>query len=185
MTTERAEASLLQQNIEAHQEVLAGLAEAVRPDFARATTLLSKAFQRGRKLLVAGNGGCAAVGQHFTSSLVAGRGARAAIALTADASALTAIGLDYTFDDIFARQVRALGTRGDVVVLLASEGAPTNLVRAARQARERGIGVLALQDESSGPLTHASDVALCVPSRVPQRVQEMHALLLHALAASL
>ena len=109
----------------------------------------------------------------------------AAVALTTDTSFLTACANDYSFDDVFARQVEALGRRGDALLLLSTSGRSENVVRAARSARERGIAAFAFTGAGGGPLGDACDAAIAVPSEDPARIQEAHLLLGHALCGAI
>jgi D-sedoheptulose 7-phosphate isomerase len=147
------------------------------------------ALARGNKLMLAGNGGSAAQCQHFATELTcrftADRRPYAAVALTTDTSFLTAYANDYSFDDVFARQVEALGKRGDVLLLLSTSGRSENVVRAARAASERGIAAFAFTGRGGGPLAEACDVAIAVPSDDSARIQEAHLLLGHLLCGAI
>jgi D-sedoheptulose 7-phosphate isomerase len=139
----------------------------------------------GGRLLVAGNGGSAAEAQHLAAELVGRlRGERmplSAIALTPDSSAVTAISNDYGFDEVFARQVRAHGRRGDVLLLLSTSGRSPNLVAAAHAAREIGMRTWAMVGAGSSPLAAACDEALHCPSADSQVVQELHLVSVHVM----
>ena len=152
----------------------------------RAIDLIAGALREGRKLLLFGNGGSAADAQHIAAELV-GRFLRErrplpAIALTTDTSALTAISNDYGFEDVFARQVRALGTRGDVALAISTSGRSANVLRAVEAAREVGLKVVALTGGDGGTLACAADVALRVSaSTLSARIQETHILIGHVI----
>ncbi|MGK5681874.1 D-sedoheptulose-7-phosphate isomerase [Actinoplanes sp. URMC 104] len=137
---------------------------------------------QGGRLLVAGNGGSAAEAQHLAAELVGRlrdeRRPLSAIALTPDSSAVTAIGNDYGFDEVFARQVRAHGRPGDVLLTLSTSGRSPNLLTAVRAAKECGLRTWAMIGEA-GPLADASDDALCCPSPESQVVQELHLVAVH------
>ena len=139
----------------------------------------------GKKLLIFGNGGSAADAQHLATELTvryrADRAAIAAIALTTDTSALTAIANDYDFNEVFARQVLALGIAGDVLVALSTSGSSPNVLNAVTAARERGLTVVALSGRDGGPLAQQADIALTVPASTSDRVQEVHITLGHIL----
>ncbi|MBQ0863038.1 SIS domain-containing protein [Streptomyces smyrnaeus] len=146
---------------------------------------LAEALRAGGRLLAAGNGGSAAQAQHLTAELV-GRyqGERrpySAIALHADTSAVTAIGNDYGFADLYARQVAAHGRRGDVLLLLSTSGRSENLVNAALAGREAGLRVWALTGPAPNPLAAAADAALCVAADTTATVQEVHLVAVHLL----
>ena len=141
---------------------------------------------RGRKVLAAGNGGSAAEAMHLAEELSgryhADRRALPGLALCADGTALTCIGNDFGFADVFARQVEAFGAEGDVLALFTTSGSSANLLRAARAARARGVRVLAFAGRGGGALAPLSDVLLDVPDAATSaHVQEAHQVLLHAL----
>lgn len=139
----------------------------------------------GGRVLVCGNGGSAAESQHFAAELSGRyrreRRALAALALTVDTSALTAIGNDYGFDHVFARQVEAHGRAGDVLLVLSTSGRSANVVAAAQAARAQGLHVVALTGHDAGPLGAVADEVLAVPEADTARVQEVHLTVLHAL----
>lgn len=170
---------------------LAGLASALVPyrqvagKLARWGTELAQTLTAGGRLLVAGNGGSAAEAQHLAAELVGklrdDRQPLSAIALTAETSSLTAIGNDYGFDEVFARQVRAHGRLGDVLLLLSTSGRSTNLLAAAEAGGEAGMRVLAFTGQSPNPLAELCSDVLAVPSPDPQVVQELHLVSVHVL----
>jgi D-sedoheptulose 7-phosphate isomerase len=170
---------------------LSGLAAALEPYRAVAGRLeqwgreLAWHLGRGGRLLVAGNGGSAAEAQHLAAELVgrlrAERAPLSAIALTPDSSAVTAIANDYGFEEVFARQVRAHGRPGDVLLVLSTSGRSRNLVAAARAARETGLRTWALTGAGPSPLADACDEALCCPSPDSQVVQELHLISVHVM----
>lgn len=144
---------------------------------------LTHCLKRGRKILICGNGGSAADAQHFAAELVvrlkSKRRALPCLALTTDTSTLTACGNDFGFEEIFARQVEALGARGDLLVLLSTSGRSANILRAARSAKKRGLVTVALTGSRRNPLTRTAAFALQVPSTDTQRIQEAHITILH------
>jgi len=152
----------------------------------QAIDLIADALRDGRKLLLFGNGGSAADAQHIAAEFV-GRFMRErrglpAIALTTDTSALTAIGNDYGFDEVFARQVRALGVRGDVALAISTSGRSPNVLRAVKAARDVGLKVVALTGGDGGSLAAAADVSLRVSaSTLSPRIQETHILVGHVI----
>jgi D-sedoheptulose 7-phosphate isomerase len=152
---------------------------------ARAAARLVEALGDGRQVLVCGNGGSAAESQHFAAELTGRfkreRPALPAMALTVDTSALTAIGNDYGFDRVFARQVEAYGRPGDVLLALSTSGRSPNVVAAAAAARARGLAVVALTGADAGPLGAVADEVLAVPEADTARVQEVHLTVLHVL----
>ncbi|HEY0296963.1 MAG TPA: phosphoheptose isomerase [Bordetella sp.] len=155
---------------------------------AAAVELMFTAVANNGKILACGNGGSAADAQHFIAELV-GRFERerlplAGIALNTDTAILTAVGNDYGYEEIFGRQVDALGQSGDVLVALSTSGNSPNVVRAIEAARDRDMHVVALTGKGGGligELIAAHDVHLCVPNDRTMRIQEVHGLLLHAL----
>ena len=148
---------------------------------------LAAAARAGRKVLVFGNGGSAAEAQHFAAELVNGMSRReaaplAAVALTTDTSALTAIGNDRGFDVVFSRQIEALGSSGDVVLALTTSGASANVLEGLKAARSKGLVTIALTGENGGQAASLADHLLDVPSRSTPRIQEAHLFILHILA---
>lgn len=143
----------------------------------------------GHRLLAAGNGGSAAEAQHLTSELVgryrAERPPLSAIALHAESSAVTAIVNDYGADTMFARQVRAHGRAGDVLVCLSTSGASPNLLRAVDAGRAAGLRTLALTGPAPNPLAAASDDAVAVDAPTTAAVQELHLVAVHLLCAAI
>jgi D-sedoheptulose 7-phosphate isomerase len=148
--------------------------------------LVAKALGGGHKLLLFGNGGSAADAQHIASEFVGrmtrDRRALPAIALTTDTSALTAISNDYGYDEVFARQVQALGRAGDVALALSTSGSSPNVLRAVSACRSLGMRVVGLTGGDGGALAGQVDVSLRVSaSRLSPRVQETHILVGHVL----
>ncbi len=137
-----------------------------------------KSIHGGGKLMFFGNGGSAADAQHLATELTvrykSGRAAIAAIALTTDTSALTAAGNDLGFEQIFARQIEALGRAGDVAIAISTSGKSPNVIAALKQARAMKLVTAALGGKGGGDLTGVADHLLVVPSDVTARVQEMH-----------
>jgi D-sedoheptulose 7-phosphate isomerase len=187
---------MLEQRIEKHFIDSADLkyhaAQLLSKPIAQATEALLACVTNGGKVLVCGNGGSAADAQHFASEFV-GRYERerpelAAIALTTDSSILTAIANDYDFSQIFAKQVRALGTGGDVLVAISTSGNSANVIAAIEVAQEREMIVIALTGNKDGKsggkigaMLSETDVHICVPHERTSRVQEVHLLALHCL----
>jgi phosphoheptose isomerase len=160
---------------------LAAQAEVV----ARAGTALVRSLSQGGAVLLFGNGGSAADAQHLAAEFV-GRFLRdrapwPAIALTTDTSVLTAIGNDYGFDQVFARQVRALGKAGDVAIGISTSGRSPNVLAGVEAARERGLTTVGLTAGDGQPLAGMVDIPIVVPSRATPRVQECHLTIGHIL----
>ncbi len=140
--------------------------------------LIAEAFRSGHKLLLFGNGGSASDAQHIAAEFVnrfqIDRPALPAIALTTDTSALTSIGNDQDFKEIFARQVQALGREGDVVIAISTSGNSPNVLRAVEAAREIPLQVIGFAGRDGGKLARLSNIALVVPSDAVSHIQESH-----------
>lgn len=155
---------------------------------ARAGALLAGALRGGAKVLACGNGGSAADAQHFAAELVnrfeIERAPLAAVALTTDGSTLTSIANDYAYEQVFSKQVRAIGRRGDVLLAISTSGNSRNVMEAMRAAHELGIRVIAMTGNGGGKMgamLGADDVHICVPHKRTARIQEVHLLALHCL----
>jgi D-sedoheptulose 7-phosphate isomerase len=162
--------------------------EELAPIIAQAATQMIQALLTDRKILICGNGGSAADAQHFSAELLnrfeRERPGLPAIALTTDTSTITAIGNDYHFDDIFSKQVRALGQAGDVLLGISTSGNSRNVIRAIEAAHERGIVCVALNGREGGEITGlltGQDVNICVPGSSTARIQEVHGIVIHCL----
>ncbi len=149
----------------------------------RVVAISVEALKRGNKLLFAGNGGSAADAQHWAGELVSrfnfDRPGLAAIALTTDTSILTAIGNDYGYDYVFARQVEALGRNGDLLFVISTSGNSKNIVRAIQAARAAGIGVIGFTGQGGGAMAELCDICLRMPSGETPKIQEGHEFLGH------
>ncbi|MEI6098752.1 MAG: SIS domain-containing protein [Alphaproteobacteria bacterium] len=152
--------------------------EAAAPQLDAAADLCVTALRAGGKVIFCGNGGSAADSQHLAAELMGrflmDRTPLAALALTVDTSALTAIGNDYGFDEVFARQLRGIGRAGDVIIGLSTSGSSRNVVRAFDAAGELGITRIALTGQAESPMSALAELALRVPSRQTNHIQEMH-----------
>jgi len=152
-------------------------------DVQRAAGIIAATFKANGKLLVFGNGGSAADAQHIAGELVnrflQQRRGLPAIALTTDGGVLTCVANDTGFENIFARQIEALGTKGDVCLAISTSGTSANVIIACRQAREQGIKVIGLLGRDGGRVGSLCDLALIVPSDDTQRIQETHNLIGH------
>ncbi len=163
-------------------------ADCIAEPLAIATERMVECLMADGKILSCGNGGSAADAQHFSAELLnrfeRERPGLAAIALTTDSSTLTAIANDYAYEQVFAKQVLALGQPGDVLLAISSSGHSRNLVRAIDAAHEREMTVVALTGKGGGQmaeLLQAGDVDLCVPGNSTARIQEIHLLAIHCL----
>jgi D-sedoheptulose 7-phosphate isomerase len=186
----------IEQSIQQHFQASADLKlvmKATMPAFiARAATLMAASLQQGGKILACGNGGSAADSQHFAAELV-GRFEReraelAAIALTTDSSIITAIANDYAFDEIFSKQVRALGKPGDALLAISTSGNSKNVIAAIEAAQKKGIHIIAMTGRGGGNIATMlgqGDVLLNVESTITARIQEVHLLTLHCLCDAL
>ncbi len=150
-----------------------------------AAAAITESIRAGGKLLLFGNGGSAADAQHVAAEFVGRfqreRAAMAALALTTDTSILTSIGNDYAFDRIFARQIEALGRKGDVAFAMSTSGTSPNVVAALVAARALGLQTIALTGNDGGAVGRAAAIHLNVPSANTARVQEVHRTLLHVI----
>jgi D-sedoheptulose 7-phosphate isomerase len=158
----------------------------LRPGIERLADELTGRLRAGGKVLVCGNGGSAADAQHIAGELVnrflRERKPYACIALTTDTSVLTAIGNDYSYDQVFEKQVQALGRAGDVLIAISTSGRAANVLRAVAAARAQGVVTVALTGGTGGELAKAADHVLCVScTRHTPRIQEGHLLIFHAL----
>jgi D-sedoheptulose 7-phosphate isomerase len=179
----------LEQQIAEHRRVLDGTFERVKPAFVEFVAACQRALAEGRKLMFFGNGGSAADAQHLATELVVryreNRPALAALSLSTDTSALTAIGNDFGYADVFARQLEALCQPGDVVIAISTSGNSENVLRALAMAKKRGAVTVGFSGETGGRMRPLLDYALLVPSTNTARIQEMHILLGHTLCGQL
>jgi D-sedoheptulose 7-phosphate isomerase len=162
--------------------------ESLAAPIARGGALLAESLRGGGKVMACGNGGSAADSQHFAAELVnrfeMERPPLAAVALSTDTSTLTSIANDYSYVQIFSKQVRALGRRGDVLLAISTSGNSANVIEAIHAAHELGARVIALTGNGGGKMAatlRADDVHVCVPHKVTARIQEVHLLVLHCL----
>ena len=186
MTTPTAEATPALQNFEEKIRAMADESlDAKRRFFdqsiqgvARAAQMIIESMRAGGKLLIFGNGGSAADAQHIAAELAFKMGrerdALPALALTTDTSLLTAIGNDRSFDFIFARQIQAIGRKGDIVLAISTSGNSSNVIEAVKQAREMEIKTIGLLGAGGGKLAALVDLALIVPHNETPRIQEVH-----------
>lgn len=149
---------------------------------------LAEALLADRKILTCGNGGSAGDAQHFSSELLnrfeRERPGLPAIALTTDTSTITSIANDYSYNEVFSKQVRALGKDGDVLLAISTSGNSSNVIQGVQAARDRGMGVIALTGKDGGNLSsllEPDDVEIRVPSDSTARIQEVHLLVIHSL----
>jgi phosphoheptose isomerase len=175
---------LVRAHLRASAEVQDRTAESCAPEVVRAAETIAKAISSGGKILLCGNGGSAADCQHMAAEFVSRlssdfvRPGIPAIALTTDTSFLTAFTNDVDFDGVFARQVETLGRPGDILIGISTSGRSRNVVRAVGSARACGLAVIVLTG-TGGPLAQMADVAIQVPSRSTQHIQESHLAIEH------
>ena len=172
-----------------HSAVAARAALELPPVLERAVGALHGCLRAGHKVLACGNGGSAADAQHLVAELVGRfreeRRALPAIALTADTAILTAVGNDYGYECVFARQLEALAQAGDVLLAFSTSGNSPNVIRAAETARGRGCPVVAFTGAGGGALAGHADLLVKAPSTVVARIQEIHTLCIHVICEAL
>ena len=163
-------------------------AQVLAAPIARGVELMSASLKAGGRIFACGNGGSAADAQHFAAELVnrfeRERPPLAGIALTTDSSALTSIANDYSYEQVFAKQLRALGRKGDVLLAISTSGGSSSVVAAMGAAREMGVAVVALTGRGGAKMAERlarGDVHICVPHERTMRIQEVHLLVLHCL----
>jgi D-sedoheptulose 7-phosphate isomerase len=174
-------------------EIAQTFSAAAQSDYAEGVETISEriadAFAQGNKLLVFGNGGSASDAQHLCGELVVrfrkDRRALPAIALCADAAVMTACGNDYSFSLVFARQIEALGKRGDVVLGISASGNSANIVEALRTARGLGLCTILLTGPNEGPARDHSDVVVTAPGNNTARIQELHLAAYHCICEAI
>ena len=176
------DASIFHSSLLSHVELFNTL-PALEADISEALSLMREALLRGNKLLVAGNGGSAADSQHFAAELVGrfqrNRRSLPALSLTVDTSKLTAIGNDFGFEEVFARQLEGLGNKGDVFLGISTSGASANVVKAVEAAHAAGIVSVGLLGRDGGPLKALMRKTVVVPHAMTARIQEAHIFILH------
>ena len=172
--------NMLREAAHVHEQAAQDCVEAVLA----AADVMSAAFDRGGKVLIFGNGGSAADAQHFACELIGrflrDRRALPAVALTTDASTLTAIANDFGFDRVFVRQIEALGKPGDVAVAISTSGGSANVLAGVEWATSCGLRTIAFTGGDGGPVGAAAEVHVNVPNAPTPRVQEAHRTLIHA-----
>ena len=176
--------SKFQQNLEEHRELFTRLESLAEP-VAHAARLISESMSSGHKLMLCGNGGSAADSQHlaaeFTGRFIKDRKPLAALALSTDSSALTCIANDYSFEEVFYRQVVGLGAAGDCLLAISTSGNSRNVVRAVEAARSLRLRTIGLLGRDWGQLAKLCEVAIVVPSLSTARIQEAHIMIGHTL----
>lgn len=173
---------IILQSLEEHQEVIEKL-KSLEYEIAVFGEKMTAALKSGNKVLIMGNGGSAADSQHIAAELVGRykteRKGLPAIALTTDTSILTSVGNDYSFENIFARQVEALAAEGDLVIAISTSGNSANIIAALAKAKEAGCYTVGLLGKGGGKIKELTDLPVIVPSDNTARIQECHILIAH------
>jgi D-sedoheptulose 7-phosphate isomerase len=172
-----------------HQIALDNTRQQMTENFSRLVKISAAAVRKGNKLLFFGNGGSAGDCQHIAAELsvryISERAPIAAIALTTDTSVMTAIANDWSFDDLFSRQVESIGRPGDLAIAISTSGMSKNILRGLEIAREKGLTTIGFSGNGGGKMIELCDLLLLVPSDITARIQEMHILLGHMFCGAL
>ncbi len=175
--------SQFNQNIKLHQHSI----EELSPQIAKAAELIIEAYKNGKKLLLCGNGGSAADAQHIAAELIGRfkkeRKGLPAIALTTDTSILTSVANDYWYDLLFARQVEALGDKGDILIGISTSGNSRNIIRAVEAANSKGLKTIGFLGSDGGELKSLVQVPIVVSFQGSDRVQEVHIMIGHIICS--
>jgi D-sedoheptulose 7-phosphate isomerase len=165
---------LIRESIEVKEKTLKEQSEII----AKIAQKTIQCFRQGKKVIFFGNGGSAADAQHLATELISRfqkeRRSLPAIALTTDTSALTAIGNDYGFEKIFSRQIEGLVDKGDIIIGISTSGNSVNVIEGIKEAKKRGAYTVGFLGQTGGKLKNIVDLALCVPSSITARIQEIH-----------
>lgn len=182
-------AAVYDRELDEHVALLASLKDVLRPHFTMLVRAVATSIRSGGKVMFFGNGGSAADAQHLAAEFVirykANRPALAAIALTTDTSILTAGSNDFGFETVFARQIEALGRKGDVAIGISTSGNSPNVLNGLQVAKECGLVTVGFGGGNGGKLAQMADIALTIPSPVTARIQECHILIGHMLCVAL
>ena len=178
----------LLQHFNASIETKAQAAELLPPYIEHAAGMMVASLVNGGKILSCGNGGSAGDAQHFSSEMLnrfeRERPSLPAIALTTDSSTVTSIANDYSYNEIFSKQIRALGNEGDILLAISTSGGSKNVIEAIKAAHDRDMQVVALTGKDGGNMASLltdNDIEIRVPSEVTARIQEVHLLVIHCL----
>jgi len=157
------------------------------PDIAKVSQVLAKTLKQGNKILICGNGGSAADSQHFSSELIGRfekkRKSLAAISLSTDTSAITSISNDFSFEDIFSRQIEGIGMKDDVLITISTSGKSKNILKAISKAKEKKMNTIGILGRDGGKAIKDVSYAINVNSQRTARIQEMHSLIIHIICA--
>jgi len=175
---------LIKDRLEEHGKTINMIYSVLGDKIERAIIMITDTIKSGGKIILFGNGGSASDAQHIAGELVVGfknhhRKAISAIALTTNTAVITAISNDYSYEDIFSRQLEALGSRNDLVIALSTSGKSRNVLRGLSEAKKMSIHTIALTGESGGQLMTACDLVLNIPSKDTARIQEAYLLIGH------
>lgn len=174
---------MVSKELYSHQEIINKVIEMLLLPIENGCKLITDTVLNGNKLLIAGNGGSASDAQHiaaeFTGRFVKERKPLAAIALSTDTSALTAIGNDYGFEHVFSRQLEALAQPGDLFLGISTSGNSNNILKALESAKKTGCKTIGLSGRDGGKMNDLCDLNLIIPSDITARIQEMHILIGH------
>ncbi|MFA6354727.1 MAG: SIS domain-containing protein [Candidatus Paceibacterota bacterium] len=172
----------IEKAFEQHGEIVRKTAESMAADIKKGASILEQAVKNGHCVFMCGNGGSAADAQHFAAEFVCkyknDRRPFSAVALTVDTSALTAIGNDFGFENVFSRQIEALGRKEDVLIAITTSGISKNILNAIVKARKLGLTVIALTGARGKNMD--ADLVIAIPSEETARIQEMHELIYHS-----
>jgi D-sedoheptulose 7-phosphate isomerase len=181
--------NMIQNEMQGHKETIDKVIETLPQEVETACKIAVDTINGGNKILLCGNGGSAADAQHVAAELIGRykkeRKGLAAIALTTDTSALTAIANDYAYEDIFSRQVEGLAKSGDMIIGISTTGNSANVIRAFEMGRKLGCKTVGLSGKDGGMFTGECDLNIIVPSDTTARIQEMHILIGHMICQAI
>ncbi|AFI04287.1 D-sedoheptulose 7-phosphate isomerase [Helicobacter cetorum] len=177
--------NLIEQEFLAHKEALEKSLQSLQVTLTQSVHLLIETLENQGKILICGNGGSASDAQHFAAELTGRykleRKGLSAISLNTDTSALTAIANDYGYEEVFSRQLEAIGVQKDVLIGISTSGNSKNILKAYEKAKDLGVRTLSLVGRDGGQMKALSDITLIVPSNDTPRIQEIHILIIHIL----
>jgi len=181
--------SLVRDAIKDHLNVCKGIDSILIDKIIASADIISEKLTLGKTLYICGNGGSASDSQHFAAELVCkfnkDRLPLRAVALTTDSSIITSISNDYSFEDIFSRQVEALGKEGDCIIAISTSGKSQNIIQAVEAAKKIGMHSIALTGLNGGDLSKEVDISINIPSKITAIIQEMHILVIHLLCITI
>lgn len=179
----------MKDTIQEHLDVIKRIDTVLLAELEKVVELCCSSLRNGKKLIFCGNGGSAADAQHLAAEFVVrfskSRPAIAAISLATDTSILTACGNDFSYEEVFARQVEALGKKGDVIFVISTSGNSSNMIRAVEEARKQNLYIVGITGNSDSMLATICDTVLSMPSSNTARIQESYMLLGHILCGEI